>query len=298
MRKRYYLPALIVALLVALAALATLSARLTAGVADLAAERSVTAGLAREVRAYEELAAIDALLRDGDYATAERAYARLRDDTARLGVAAADLDSRLRHARRLRRMALALDTLRVLDARDLVALAPLPTPAPAVAEKSVAPLPLERSRPADYDSLDFALRKAQLRIRNLEGRLRQRSGGNYLTFASRQGNEVYYVGDVRDGKANGRGVALLSSGSRYAGDWTDNRRHGEGTFHWPDGAWYEGGFDDDQRSGQGTYHFPDGQLFVGEWEGDLRDGEGVFYDADGEVVARGRWEDDEFVGEG
>jgi hypothetical protein len=156
-------------------------------------------------------------------------------------------------------------------------------------------MPLEASNPNQYDSLRFALQKAEMQIRNLESRLRNTSGGNYLTFDSRQGNEVYYVGDIKNGKANGRGVALLSSGSRYLGEWQNNMKHGIGEFHWPDGAWYEGEYENDKRSGRGTYHFPDGSVFVGHWEDDVREGEGIFYDKKGGVVAQGVWEDDELV---
>ena len=243
---------------------------------------------------YHRLLRADVHLFTGDYREARAAYDRLVSDTSRYGAFSdGTIERRLDHLGLLTSYLLELDTLRELAGRPprevLVRL-----PAEPVA-RALAPLPLEASKPGEYDSLNFALRKAEMRIRSLEGRLRQRSGGNYLTFESSQGNDVYYVGDVRDGRADGRGVALLSSGSRYRGEWRDNRRHGEGTFHWPDGAYYEGQYVDDERDGRGTYHFPDGSMFVGEWEADLRNGEGIFYDKDGEVVARGRWDDDELV---
>ena len=243
---------------------------------------------------YREVAAADALLLAGDYREARRAYESLAADTTAAPAPAVDLEARLDHIGLLTSYLYELDTLRDLAGRPprevFVSLPARPLPAP------VAPLTLERTRPGQYDSLNFALRKAEMRVRSLEGRLRQNSGGNYLTFESAQGNDVYYVGDVRDGKANGSGVALLSSGSRYQGEWRDNRRHGQGTFYWPDGAYYEGAYVDGERDGQGTYHFPDGSMFVGDWEADLRNGQGIFYDKNGEVLARGEWEDDEYLG--
>lgn len=246
------------------------------------------------VDAYYDLEAADQLLFEGRYQEARRAYERLASDTShgRLN-SAFDLEARLDHLGLLNSYAYELDTLRQLAGRPpRQVLVELPT-RPRVA--AVAPLALETTRPSQYDSLNFALRKSEMRIRSLEGRLRQNSGGNYLTFESARGSAVYYVGDVRDGRANGNGVALLSTGSRYQGEWRDNRRHGQGTFYWPDGAYYEGAYVDDERDGQGTYHFPDGSMFVGDWEADLRNGRGIYYDKDGEIVARGTWDDDELV---
>ena len=258
----------------------------------LAKAQAADAGEA--ISEYDRLQRADQLLFGGDYRAAREAYQQLAADTTRAGhVSDEGFDARLNHIGLLGSYQRELDTLRQLAGRPprevFVSLPARALPQP------VAPLALEETRPGQYDSLNFALRKAEMRVRSLEGRLRQNSGGNYLTFKSGKGSDVYYVGDVRDGKANGSGVALLSTGSRYQGEWRDNRRHGRGTFYWPDGAYYEGNYVDDERDGNGTYHFPDGSMFVGDWEADLRNGEGIYYDKDGEVVARGTWDDDELV---
>ena len=263
--------------------------------AELAAAEATAATRAERLAAFARLAAADSLLYRGRASSALAAYRAIADDSTAAWLAGAT-DVRIAHAHRVRRMTQALDTLQVLSARGRDT---RPAPLVAAGPRPVAPMPLVRSRPDQYDSLSFALQRAEMQIRTLEGRLRKNSGGNYLTFPSRQGNEVYYVGEVRDGKANGRGVALLSSGSRYVGEWRDNRKHGVGEFHWPDGAVYEGEYVDDQREGEGTYHFPDhGGTYVGGWEDDLRNGRGIYYDDEGEVVARGVWEDDELVERG
>jgi hypothetical protein len=261
--------------------------------AQLAEERDLLRERSARLDSYRSLGTGDSLLREGNYEEALAIYRDLQSDTAWM-LGTATLTSRIDHARRLREVGAALDTLRRMRARRLRPEAPDLTP---VQPQTVTRMPLEASDPNQYDSLRFALQKADMQIRNLESRLRTTSGGNYLTFTSRQGNEVYYVGNIKNGKANGRGVALLSSGSRYLGEWENNMKHGVGEFHWPDGASYEGEYENDMRSGQGTYRFPDGSVFVGEWEDDLRSGEGIFYDKKGEVVARGVWEDDELVEE-
>ena len=237
------------------------------------------------------LQSADSLFHSGNYAAARAAFTDLLDDTNQL-IDPELLATRIGHADQLIRFEDRLANLRRLAARrpaEAESLSPLAPP------ETVQRMPLEASRPDQYDSLRFALQKAEMQVRNLQGRLRSSSGGNYLTFESQQGNEVYYVGEVRRGKANGRGVALLSSGSRYAGEWLDNQKHGTGEFHWPDGAYYEGEYENDQRSGRGTYHFPHGEVYVGEWEDDVRHGEGIFYNEEGEVMAQGEWEADELV---
>ncbi|MEO0901040.1 MAG: hypothetical protein AAFY00_03120 [Bacteroidota bacterium] len=147
------------------------------------------------------------------------------------------------------------------------------------------------------DSLGFALNKMQAKIFRLQKQLRKKANGQYLTFTTSKGSVVHYVGEVKNKKANGMGVALLSTGSRYEGQWKDNQRHGEGTFYWPDGQSYEGTYINDKRDGQGTYFWPNGEKFVGQWKGDERFGEGIFYGKKGDIVASGIWEDDELVQE-
>ena len=224
----------------------------------------------------------DSLFHAGQYSSAIDAYRQLDDSTTQ---------SRIDHARRLNRLYVLLDTLQRERPERIVIqeLAPIQTALP----QPVRQLPLETSKPETFDSLTFALERANLRIRNLERRVSNNSGGNYLTFKSPKGNEIYYVGAVRNGKANGAGIALLSTGSRYEGDWQDNQKHGTGKFFWTDGARYEGGYQRDQRHGTGSYKFPDGSKYVGEWERDVRHGKGKFYNKKGELVTEGVWRNDE-----
>ena len=146
-----------------------------------------------------------------------------------------------------------------------------------------------------FDSLNFALDKANMQISYLERQLKQNTQGAYLTFSTSKGKQAHYVGQVKNEMAHGRGVALLSTGSRYEGEWKNNLRHGQGNFYWPDGQSYEGRYKDDQRHGLGTYYWPNGQKFTGYWKNDQRNGEGTFYGEEGEVVAKGIWKNDELV---
>ena len=144
------------------------------------------------------------------------------------------------------------------------------------------------------DSLHFALEKARVQLACLKRQLKERSFGEYLTFTNTKGSQMHYVGQVKNGKANGFGVALLSTGSRYEGEWRDNQRHGEGKYFWADGEYYEGGFVNDKRNGEGTYHWPNGEKYTGHWKNDKRSGSGTFYGKEGKTL-QGIWEEDQLA---
>ena len=284
LKRRYYVLVLLIATLVAAVAIQQYlsgeerAARLAVLEDQLASQRD-------RLQRFRELQTADSLFHAGRYSAAIDAYRAAELDST------FQLDARIDHARRLNQLWVLLDTLQNREPRILRIVETLEPPKPV----AVSRLPLERSRPNDYDSLAFALEKAELQIRNLEKRISRNSGGNYLTFKSAQDNDIYYVGDVRGGRAEGNGVALFSTGSRYIGQWKNNQKHGDGRFLWKDGAYYEGEYLNNQRHGEGTYQFPDGSKYVGGWANDLRDGEGVFYDKKGKEMARGLWRQDELV---
>ena len=246
---------------------------------------------AEQLADYQRLTALDSLVFAGAYETALDGYAAVAADSQLFREEV--LAGRTAFVNKVVRTEYRLDTL--LRRRPRVT--PRPSPALPI---NLAPAPIAQNNPSlnqplRYDSLRFALQKAEMQVRNLTQKLSRSSGPNYLTFKSREGNETYYVGEIKNGKANGNGVALLSTGSRYQGEWEDNRKNGVGEFHWSDGAWYEGEYEEDLRSGRGTYHFPDGSTFVGQWAEDVRNGEGVFYNNKGKVVTRGTWDSDILV---
>jgi len=148
-----------------------------------------------------------------------------------------------------------------------------------------------------FDSLNFALEKAELQLSSVKNQMQEKIFGEYITFKSTKGNRLHYVGQVKNKKANGIGIAILDSGSRYEGEWQNNKRHGQGTFYWIDGEHYEGSYKDDLRSGQGTYYWTNGEKYVGNWEKDMRNGKGTFYGKDGKVLTSGVWKDDKLVEE-
>lgn len=158
---------------------------------------------------------------------------------------------------------------------------------------SLEQMATETSR--EKDSLARVITSSMYRLRKLKEELAEKAANNFLSFTNPKGNKVFYIGEVEDAKANGHGIGIWLTGSKYEGEWKDNQRHGKGVFEWADGEHYEGGYRNDMRHGQGTYHWTNGQKYVGEWARDKRNGQGTFYNEDGEVLAEGKWKDDELV---
>ncbi len=159
------------------------------------------------------------------------------------------------------------------------------------------------SREEDVSSRDNQLRDLKQEYERLQEQLtalqkeldeKVRSIGK-LEFKTSRGNSVYYVGDIKNGKANGYGSGSFSTGSIYVGTWKDNRRHGLGRYTWKDGSIYDGEYANDYRNGIGTYYFTTGEKYVGEWVNDKREGKGTLYDKNGAVLLEGMWKNDEFV---
>jgi hypothetical protein len=125
-------------------------------------------------------------------------------------------------------------------------------------------------------------------------------------------NGARYEGEIRDGKANGKGTLTYGDGRKYVGEFKDDRRQGQGIWTFGGGCTYEGGwlddrydgqgtetnskrwtyvgeFRDSQRSGQGTMTFSDGRKYEGEWSRSLFHGRGTLTAPDGKQQSGG-WE--------
>ena len=106
-----------------------------------------------------------------------------------------------------------------------------------------------------------------------------------------------YVGEFRDGKANGQGTLTFPSGAKYVGEFREEKYHGQGTYTHPDGQKYVGEFRDDKKHGQGTYTYPSGQKYVGEYRDDKRNGQGTYTFPDGAKYV-GEFRDNDYHGQG
>jgi hypothetical protein len=160
---------------------------------------------------------------------------------------------------------------------------------------------LAESRSQFMDSLFVIKDRANARVREYRNALRQKEAlidslrdihREMLTFENEKGADIVYLGDVKDGMANGKGVGVWEEGSIYKGSWVDNQRHGEGRFEWDDGEVYEGEYSKDKRSGHGVYQWPSGQKYEGQWKDDKRSGYGTLYNEYGNISFQGEWRGD------
>lgn len=131
-------------------------------------------------------------------------------------------------------------------------------------------------------------------VKNLNKELtKAKSANTRLNFSSKKNSTVQYVGEIENGKANGKGFGFWTTGSIYDGQWKENLRHGKGEFTWADGEKYQGEFAEDQREGFGIYYWKNGERYEGQWKEDRRNGEGTLYDSKGKVKYSGKWVNDE-----
>ena len=246
---------------------------------ELALTKEQNQTLTKNLESHEQLAKIDSLLLEGDYDGAIASYQTNLQTAGKENNMVIPL--RIALAEKLRNKDISLNMAEVDETEKQDSL-----PVSRWSEETAI---------RKYDSLNFSLEKTKVQLARLKKQLQQKSYGEYLTFTSQKGNQLHYIGQVKNGKAHGFGVALLETGSRYEGEWKNNQRHGEGTFYWPDGEYYVGTYQNDKRSGYGTYYWPNGEKYTGQWKDDKRSGTGKFYDAEGEIVAGGEWSDDKLV---
>ena len=115
------------------------------------------------------------------------------------------------------------------------------------------------------------------------------------TWIDANGNK--YVGEFRDGKANGQGTGTWANGRKYVGEFRDDKPHGKGTETGVLGTRYVGGFKDGKRHGLGalTHAYPDGDKYVGEFRGNEPNGRGIVTYADGRPPQEGVFKDAKFI---
>lgn len=114
-----------------------------------------------------------------------------------------------------------------------------------------------------------------------------------LHFNNHDGAQIDYIGEIKNGKANGYGFAIFEKRGFYEGYWLNNKRNGEGVYSWQNGDSYEGDYVDGKRTGYGVYTFVTGDVYKGEWKNNLRHGEGILYNKKGKVVSSGPWVEDQ-----
>lgn len=101
-------------------------------------------------------------------------------------------------------------------------------------------------------------------------------------------NQGKYIGEHKNGRPHGRGILYYDSNNKfniksYEGDWINGKEEGSGTMIWTTGAKYVGNWKDGSREGHGTITYSDGDKYVGNWENDKYNGFGIYYYSDGNI---------------
>lgn len=106
---------------------------------------------------------------------------------------------------------------------------------------------------------------------------------------TKEGDE--YIGEVKEDKANGKGIYNWEKGYQYFGDWIDDKPQGNGVLIYPDGRKYEGEFLNAKRDGKGILYWPNGDIYEGEFSKGNRDGKAEFLFLDGTIFFEGSYVD-------
>ena len=119
-----------------------------------------------------------------------------------------------------------------------------------------------------------------------KGRLVWRVRGS----ASYDPRTVYstYVGEMRDGRPDGRGRLELRTGAVMEGTWKAGLLEGRGSYRDAGGSLYEGAFVAGRAEGRGRLAGRDGSIYEGDFRAGLRDGRGTTR-LPGGTVYESRW---------
>ena len=98
--------------------------------------------------------------------------------------------------------------------------------------------------------------------------------GNFGLFLEKEGD--YYIGQLKEGKFDGKGELEIKDVSRYKGEFKNDLPHGKGTIEDFENLYkYEGDWESGYKNGRGVLEFLDGTKYEGEFKNDLYDGNGV-----------------------
>jgi hypothetical protein len=92
-----------------------------------------------------------------------------------------------------------------------------------------------------------------------------------------------YMGEFKNGKFHGQGIALFKNNAGYDGQWKDGMFDGFGTYKYENGGKYVGEWKRDFRNGKGYLEQKNGSKFEGQWKNDVLIGVITATYADGSV---------------
>ena len=115
-------------------------------------------------------------------------------------------------------------------------------------------------------------------------------------------NGIVYTGQFKEGLKSVDGEMVYSQNDEYnrqyyKGQWQDDKRVGKGTLVWKNGQQYHGNWKEDDFNGFGKYILQNGNVYQGEFKDGKFHGSGQVNSPNGELLQKGLWEENEFVGQ-
>ena len=107
-----------------------------------------------------------------------------------------------------------------------------------------------------------------------------------------------YIGTLKDGSRDGKGIYYFSQREVYGGDWKDDQFEGHGIYIYDNGDIYEGNLKAGLKQGKGIYYYTNGNKYDGEWLENQKNGFGIFYFNNGSEKFEGFWSKNEKAGPG
>ncbi len=96
-------------------------------------------------------------------------------------------------------------------------------------------------------------------------------------------NGDYYLGELKEGKFQGKGELNIQGVSLYKGEFEYDLPHGKGSFEDFENLYkYNGDWEMGYKNGKGVLEFLDGTIYEGEFKNDLYDGTGALKFSNGD----------------
>ena len=106
--------------------------------------------------------------------------------------------------------------------------------------------------------------------------------GDFGLFLEKNGN--YYLGQIKEGKFEGKGELNIKGISKYNGEFKNDLPEGKGIFEdYENNYKYDGDWSLGKKNGRGVLEFTDGTKYEGDFKNDLYDGNGIIKFNNGNV---------------
>jgi len=118
---------------------------------------------------------------------------------------------------------------------------------------------------------------------------------SFKNFYNEKGER--FIGELINGKKNGKGIIFYNDGSKYEGEWKNDKMEGKGIFYYSSGIKYEGDWKNGIKEGKGVIYGHNHNKYEGDWKNDKIEGKGIFYYNNGDRY-EGEWKSDKKEGKG